>query len=324
LTVKRLCNSISEYSPNLVHVFKPKGYAGIACTWMLMKGRRSVVLDCDDWEGWGGWNDVKAYPWVVKEYIDRQEKWLMRRAPVVTSASRILEQRAVELRGTSARVFYVPNCGPSRQNGLAQESAFSMATSDAKQSFRLPTGPAILYSGHFEAADDVMFFCRAVSRPAARYGAVVVFVGEGPDLARVKQFFAGRNDVNVRFFPRLPYEDFVRLIAACEIAAFPYPDNAIYQSKCSVRIVDYMCMGRAVVTTAIGQNNEYIIDGESGILVPPNNEGRFSHELERLLGDDGLRTRIGSNARRRIKAEFLWAGKAVENCLSAYRLVSRC
>src|SRR5437870_3246235 len=70
--VKRLCASIREYSPDIVHVFKPKGYAGAACTWLLMSGFHSVVLDCDDWEGWGGWNDVKNYPWIVKEYIDRQ------------------------------------------------------------------------------------------------------------------------------------------------------------------------------------------------------------------------------------------------------------
>ena len=68
--LKRLCAAIRQYSPDVVHFFKPKGYAGAACTWLLMRGFRRVALDCDDWEGWGGWNDVKDYPWVVKEYIE--------------------------------------------------------------------------------------------------------------------------------------------------------------------------------------------------------------------------------------------------------------
>src|SRR5260370_42322420 len=41
LVVKRLCKAIGEYSPDVVHVFKPKGYAGAACAWLLMKGCRS-------------------------------------------------------------------------------------------------------------------------------------------------------------------------------------------------------------------------------------------------------------------------------------------
>jgi hypothetical protein len=60
--LRKLRAVIRELSPEIVHVFKPKGYAGAICTWLLMGGFHSLVLDCDDWEGWGGWNDVKIIP----------------------------------------------------------------------------------------------------------------------------------------------------------------------------------------------------------------------------------------------------------------------
>ncbi|SRR6266852_4371814 len=322
LLVKRLCKAIGEYSPNVVHVFKPKGYAGAACAWLLMKGYRSVVLDCDDWEGWGGWNEVKSYPWIVKEYIDRQEKWLMRRTPVLTAASRALEQRAVKLRESSKGVFYIPNCGASRGNVMAQEKALTMTGDEAKKSFGLPAAPVIFYSGQFEAGNEIEFFCRAATRAALRFDATIVFVGEGSHLSTMKDFFARQRSARVRFFPRLPYDEFVRLIAASDIAAFPYPDNPIYYAKCSARIIDYMSMGKAVVTTAVGQNSDYIVDGESGILAPPGDEIRFTAELERLLQDAEFRTRLGSQARQRIKEKFSWSGEPVENCLTAYRHLS--
>jgi glycosyltransferase involved in cell wall biosynthesis len=138
----------------------------------------------------------------------------------------------------------------------------------------------------------------------------------------MKGFFAQQEGVVVRFFPRVPYDQFVRLIAASDIAAFPYPDNPIYQAKCSARIVDYMSMGKAVVTTAVGQNVDYIVDGESGILAPPGDEARFTHELEKLLQDSELRTRLGCKARQRIKEKFSWSGEPVENCLAAYQQLS--
>jgi glycosyltransferase involved in cell wall biosynthesis len=323
LLVKRLCTAISNFSPDVVHVFKPKGYSGAACTWLLMKGNCSIVLDCDDWEGWGGWNEVKSYPWIVKEYIHRQEKWLMRRAPVVTAASRALEQRAIRVRESSQSVFYIPNCGASRGNVLAQEVAIAMTRAEAKETFGLPDGPIIFYSGQFEAASEIMFFCRAAALAAFRFGATIVFVGDGPDLPQMKEFFSQRRGVEARFFPRLPYDQFVRLIAAADIAAFPYPDNPIYHSKCSARIIDYMSMGKAILTTAVGQNSDYIVDGESGILAPPGNETIFTRELERLLEDTEFRLRLGRKARQRIREKFSWSGEPVENCLIAYRQLCR-
>ncbi len=320
--VKRLCNAVERYSADVVHVFKPKGYAGAACSLLSMRGFRSLVLDCDDWEGWGGWNDVKAYPWIVKEYIDRQEKWLIRRVPVVTAASRVLERRAVELRASSNGVFYIPNCGASRKTDMASGSAPSATEDGAKKSFGLPGGPAIFYGGHFDPADDIMFFCRTADHAARRVGATIVFVGDGPQLSDVKEFFARREGILVRFFPRLPYEQFLQLVAALDVAAFPFPDTPIYRAKCSARIVDYMSMGKAIVTTAIGQNTDYIVDGVSGILVPPGDEANFGRELEKLLQDPQLRARLGQNAKERIKSMFSWAGVPVDNCLAAYRQLS--
>lgn len=322
LLVQRLCSAIRHHSPDVVHVFKPKGYAGAACTWLLMTGSRSVVLDCDDWEGWGGWNEIKNYPWLVKEYIDRQEKWLTRRAPVVTTASRALQQRAIELRESRKGVFYIPNCGTSQNNILHQETALSLTSQEAKLSFGLRDEPVIFYSGHFEAGDEIMFFCRTAAQAAHRCHATIVVVGEGPGIPRMKEFLATQTGVTVRFFPRVPYEHFVRLLAASDVAAFPYPDNPIYQAKCSARIIDYMAMEKAVVTTAVGQNADYIIDGESGILVPPGDEAKFIEELQKLLQDAELRAQLGRKARQRVKDKFSWSGEPVENCLAAYRQLS--
>jgi glycosyltransferase involved in cell wall biosynthesis len=316
--VKRLCNAVERYSADAVHVFKPKGYAGAACAWLLMKGSRSVVLDCDDWEGWGGWNEVKSYPWLVKEYIDRQEQWLVRRIPVVTAASRTLEQRAVKLRESEKGVFYIPNCGASRENILHQETVLALGIDEAKKSFGLSEELVIFYSGHVEAGKETMFFCRAAARAALRFGAIIVIVGDGPGISQMKESFS-REGVAARFFPRLPYREFVRLVAASDITVFPYPDDPIHQAKCSARIIDYMTMGKAVVTTGVGQNADYIVDGESGILAPAGDENRFRHELEKLLQCPDLRVRLGREARQRIKAKFSWSGEPVENCLAAYQ-----
>jgi glycosyltransferase involved in cell wall biosynthesis len=316
----RLLNAIHGYDPDIVHVFKPKGFAGAAAAYMMMRGNTNLAVDCDDWEGWGGWNDIKSYPWVVKQYIDWQERWIMRSAPAITVASRVLYDRVLDVRRGSRGVYYIPNCGVSDIGVRAQEAARSLDIAEQRASFNLPLNRLVIfYNGHFEPGDDIMFFCRATAPVALRTGAAIIFVGDGPDLPKVKEYLAGNYPgIDVRFFPTLPYTDFIRLIAVSDVAAFPYPDNPLHRAKCSTRIIDYMAMSRAVITTSVGQNTEYIVDGESGILTPPGDEAAFAQQLERLICDPELRARLGAEARRRVTEKFSWGSAPVEQCLKAY------
>lgn len=314
----RLVHAVGKYQPEVVHIFKPKGFAGAAGSYLRMKGMR-VALDCDDLEGWGGFNEVKSYPWLLKEYIDRQERWMMRSTRVVTVASRWLLERVYQVRGHSSGVFYLPNCGASASNSESQEAVRVRSQAEIKREFGLPEGLVILYSGHFEPGENAMFFCRSAAGIAERNKAAIAFVGDGPDLPKIKHFLSQYQNLTVFFFPRLPYDQFVRVVWASDVTAFPFPDDSIHRAKCSVRIIDYMAMGKAVITSAVGQNKEYIVDGESGVLVPPDNENAFAAKLEELLQNPDLRIRLGRNAEKRIREKFSWRGEPLRQCLAAYR-----
>ncbi len=319
-----LWRELKEYRPYLIHIFKPKGFSGAVGSYHLVKGRQAVVVDCDDWEGWGGWNEVKSYPWVIKEFIDRQERWMMRRAPALTVASRSLNRRVLEARGSESGVYYVPNGVFAETTSSIYATTSSRSPAEIRREVHLPEGPLILYSGHFEPAEDPMFLCRVSARVAEENRAGLVLVGDGPEQQRVRDFFAQRPAARVHYFPRLPHAQFLQLVHACDIAAFPYPDNQVHRSKCSARIVDYMRMGKAVITSAVGQNLEYLENSKSGLLVPPDDEDAFSAGLELLLRYPELRARLGNNARTRIQKAFSWSGQPLEQCLAAYEhLTSR-
>ena len=83
-----------------------------------------------------------------------------------------------------------------------------------------------------------------------------------------------------------------------------------------------MAMGKPVITSAVGQNKEYIVDGESGILAPAEDESAFSGQLEMLLRDPALRSRLGENAERRVREKFSWSGEPLQQCLAAYDCIA--
>ncbi len=313
----KLVAAVAEYGPALVHVFKPKGFAGMAASKLLRGNQFPVVLDCDDWEGWGGWNDVKAYPWVVKEFIEHQEHSLIRRSHAVTCVSRVLADRAGTLRRSAQHVVYLPNGVSSQQISLSDQ-LLRVSMSERKRALGFGTGIAIFYAGHFDPADNVEWFCHAISRLGANQKFTLVLAGDGPELPAARNLLAAAANINLRCLGTLSQEEYLSALAASDITAFPYPDTPVYRAKCSARIIDYMLYGKPVVTTAVGQNNDYITNGQNGLLTAPEDSTAFQSALMRLFTDRPLRDFLGQNARKHILQTFRWGGHLGDQCENLY------
>jgi glycosyltransferase involved in cell wall biosynthesis len=83
-----------------------------------------------------------------------------------------------------------------------------------------------------------------------------------------------------------------------------------------------MAHGRPVVASAVGGLLDAIEDGVTGLLVPPRDPRALRAAVERLLVDDELRDRLGTNARLRAQATLSWEATTRET-VAAYRAASR-
>ena len=86
--------------------------------------------------------------------------------------------------------------------------------------------------------------------------------------------------------------------------------HAARASACAC--LEAMAAGRPVVASAVGGLRDLVVDGETGLLVPPGDVPALRAALERLLGDAELRARLGRAARERVLAEFTWKRYAEE------------
>lgn len=78
-------------------------------------------------------------------------------------------------------------------------------------------------------------------------------------------------------------------------------------------LLEAMSLGKPIVSTAVGGVTELVVDGETGILVPPQDEAALVSSLLRLAGDSALRRRLGEAGRARQKERF-----SVDAAASAY------
>lgn len=67
-----------------------------------------------------------------------------------------------------------------------------------------------------------------------------------------------------------------------------------------------------VIATTAGALPEVVVDGETGIMVPPRDPYALAKAIKRLLADEPLRIRLGKEGRKRIERFFRWERTAKE------------
>lgn len=78
----------------------------------------------------------------------------------------------------------------------------------------------------------------------------------------------------------------------------------------SLKVVEYMSAGRAVLASRISSVEQMIEDGKSGILCDPDDIHEWKRALDQLFAEPGLRKTLAANARQRYEQEFSYEVRA--------------
>lgn len=307
--------------PDLVHVFKPSGYAGLTGLYLrLFWPRLPLVLDSDDWEGRGGWADVNPYPRLWRWFFAWQEGWLACHADAVTVASRVLQTKMWGLGLRPQRVFYLPN-GP---NCLFRERR--QVSSDEQNELRRELGaggaPLALYMGHISYGSEVSLMIDALPRVLETVSDIrVVIIGAGEGVTTLQQR-ARRLGVadHVVFTGWVDPQATPVYLATADLALFPYHDTLVNRAKSPSKITAYMAMGKPIVASAVGEAMEYLDGGRAGLLVEPGDASAFAEGMSTLLRDPARAAELGRRAERRVWERYDWSRQVVE-VEAAYRSV---
>jgi glycosyltransferase involved in cell wall biosynthesis len=87
-----------------------------------------------------------------------------------------------------------------------------------------------------------------------------------------------------------------------------------------ISILEAMPAGLPVIASDVGGVSEEVLNGKTGLLVPPGSVEELSRALRRLLSDKVLRMMMGRAGRRRFEEMFL-ADTMIEHTQAAYRQV---
>ena len=184
---------------------------------------------------------------------------------------------------------------------------------------RLDGTPRVVSVGRFAFPKDFATLVEALAATRADYRAA--FVGEGPLLPEVaaailERGLTGRIDLLGN------RGDVPDLLASADIFVLSSRSEGF-----PVSILEAMAAGLPVVATNVGGVAESVVDGETGLLVPPGDPDALAAALDRLLTDSALRLRLGTAGRERAHRYFdvadFWRAhvelyrRELERCASA-------
>jgi len=85
-----------------------------------------------------------------------------------------------------------------------------------------------------------------------------------------------------------------------------------------ISLLEAMGAGRAVIATAVSGSSELVLDGVTGLLVPPADPGALAEAIGSLLRDRGAAAAMGAAARDRVRRDF-----SVERMVSSTAAIYR-
>ena len=265
---------VREHRPDVLHIH-----------WILPQGAVALLT-------------ARAVPWLVttlggdvyalrNPLAIRLKRMVVRRARAVTTMNSDMRDRLVAIGAPATTTHVMPM-------GADVDAVRSAAAGIA------PVPGRLLFVGRLVEKKGLVVLLDALRMIPAGVTWSLDIVGDGPLRARLETAAQG---LPVRFLGQLGRDELSRSLGASSVVVVPsVPAASGDQDGLPVALLEAMAVGRPAVGSRLSGIDDAIVDGETGLLVPPGDVGALATALEKLLTDGTLRSTLGAAASRRAES----------------------
>jgi D-inositol-3-phosphate glycosyltransferase len=233
------------------------------------------------------------------------DRWFTPALTTITACSAYNAAEVQERYGRKARVIY---------NGIDTDQ-FAPQPLDAAWRAQTTGGqaPIILWVGRLERWKGTIDALRALA--LLDCAAHLVIVGTGPELSRLRHAAQSLGiAARVHFLGTRDHSALPTIYASADLVIGTSFANETF----GMALAEASACARPVVATRFGGFPEVVIDGETGLLVPPRDPRALATAIETLLADPARCPAMGVVGRAHVVANFAWP-VVTERVLTVYR-----
>ncbi len=295
--------------------FRPCGYvdpvAIVRLARWLRQQRVEIVhchFSCDLWAVVPASQLAGRVPVVLIKHVgtmrpkrDPLHRWLYRNVAQVWAISRVIRDNLIATHPLPAEKVEIVHQGldlakfrvPTEvRNRLRREFGFAEKALVVGIIGRLEPG-----KGHLE----FLQMAGRVARQVPQSAFLVVGTPTRGEEFRAEPIFRLAKELDLG--PRLVFagfrQDIPAVLAAMDVFAFPSRAEAF-----GLVLIEAMAAGLPVVSTASDGVLDIVVDGQSGLLVPPQDVAALEKAVLRLLASPELRLELGREGQRRVEELF--------------------
>lgn len=265
-------------------------------------------------------------PWVVETTHVREawrRSWLKRSFLIDRVAYTMVDQFIAVSKANSDYLVGQKHCNPAKveviHNGrdLSHFRPGVDGYAPLRQRYGVESSSLlIVHIGRLEPQKGHMVLLEAMPSVLQRYPDVkLLMVGDGA-LRAVIEAEIRRLNLEETVLLAGFQTDVVPFLGAADLVVLP----SLWEGLPLIAI-EAGAMGKAMVATNVDGTPEVIIDGETGILVPPGNSQRLAEAIVTLLGDNTKRREMGAKALQITKEHFSLERQVAETAELYIRLM---
>jgi len=271
---------------NAIIVLQRVNYHSFAPLLSHIKKRNHLVLDIDDWEIRENPRYLFGfYPTSKAEYLTRKIATL---SDFCIAGSLYLKDYILQF---NKKVYYIPSCVDTDRfcpNGELKEK----------------TVVKFAWIGTLYRKDDVenvKFIIDCFKELKVDSVDISLdIVGDGIYSHEIKQYITNHNPKHKIYYLGWIHPDKMpEYLEKVDVGLFPLIQHTRFnKSKSPTKLFEYMAMGKATVSSHIGELIDVIDDGKDGFLA--KDRGIFINRMNNLVMDHKLRKEMGMNAREKV------------------------
>lgn len=269
---------------DLVFAIQASQAAGGAWLFSLVKPKIPLLINIQ--EG----NDLARQSWLKRLF----RKMLLRRAHHITVLSNYLEKVVVANRVSTTRISIIPNGVELYPKPAVIE------VQNLRDKLDLRAGPSVVITlSRLVPKNGLDILLKAISLLPET---TLLIAGDGPQRQYLENLTHELNlNERVKFLGTLAPVKLPLYLALADVFVRPSRTEGF-----GIAFLDAMSAGVPVVTTPVGGIVDFIKDGETGLLCPPESPAAIAAAIKRFLMEPELKEKIIKNSLQLVIERYTW------------------
>ncbi len=176
--------------------------------------------------------------------------------------------------------------------------------------FKNPTGikEYLAYCGYMggnkDGLENLIIAFKEVENVFANLKLLLIGTAPEKELNRLKKLVSNLNLKNVIFYGKVNRDQIPALLFNAKALLLARPTSLQSSGGFPTKLGEYLSTGKPVIVTDVGEIGNYIVDGENGFIVEPDNNSLFAKKIIWVINNYNQAIKVGIGGKKLVSDIF--------------------